>query len=167
MKWIIRNIESFIISIIFIVLILVYSFFKIDTKILVGLFGTVATIYLGLIKSKIENDKLFKSLFTEFNSRYDKDLNDLINRIRDDIKYELNSSEKNLIIDYFNLCSEEYLWRRRNRIPNSVWESWKAGIKENLEIKQVREIYDKETKTENGSNSFYGLVKELSMAASL
>jgi hypothetical protein len=132
-----------------------------DDKLLLGLLGTVATLYFGSIKNRIENDKLFKELFQGFNEKYDSRFNDLINELKNDKARVLEPFEKNLIIDYLNLCSEEFLWRSKNRIPSKVWNAWKAGIKENLKIKQVEEIYFEETDTKNGKVSYYGLIEEL------
>ena len=162
MKWIIRNRELLLSSLGFVCIFIFYFFNRIDDKILLGLFGTIATLYFGSIKFKIENDKLFKELFTDFNNRYDNNLNNLLNRIKNEPEHILDNNEKNIIINYLNLCSEEYLWKSRNRIPKNVWKSWKAGIKVNLDIIQVKEVYNNEIDSINGSNSFYGLVEELS-----
>lgn len=156
-----RNSELIFAILGFATILLYYFICGIEEKLLLGLLGTVATLYFGLIKHRIENDKLFKELFQNFNSRYDDKLNDLLNEIRYDEEKKLDKDERNQIIDYLNLCAEEYLWRSRNRIPKTVWNSWKAGILENLEIKQVNEIYLKETETINGKTSYYGLVEEL------
>jgi hypothetical protein len=156
-----RNIELILASLGFILVICYYLIFGVDGKIFLGLLGTIATLFFGSIKYRIENDKLFKELFQEFNSRYDLRFNDLINELKYDNGRKLTKDERNLIIDYLNLCSEEYLWRSRNRIPKKVWNSWKAGIKENLCIKQVEEIYKKEISSINGRISFYGLDEEL------
>lgn len=161
MKHLKRNTELLFASIGFILIIGYYLIYGIDDKIFLGLLGTVATLYFGSIKYRIENDKLFKELFREFNSRYDIRFNDLINELKYDNGRELNNAERNLIIDYLNLCSEEYLWRSKSRIPKKVWSSWKAGIKENLKIKQVEMIFNEEISSSNGKKSFYGLVEEL------
>mgnify|MGYP003634328778 FL=1 len=29
-----------------------------------------------------------------------------------------------LIVDYFNSCNEEYLWKTKDRIPKEIWQSW-------------------------------------------
>jgi hypothetical protein len=160
-KFIRKYSETIIVLILFSIILILKRESLIDEKLLFGLMGTVATLYFGIIKFKIENDILFKELFNSFNEKYDNNFNDLLNELKDKPKYELSSKEKNLVIDYLNLCAEEYLWRTRNRIPNNVWNSWKAGIKENLNIKQINEIYIKEISTLNSVESYYGLVKEL------
>lgn len=160
-KFIKQNFETIIAIAIFSIIILLKSKSIIDERLLIGLLGAIATLYFGTIKFKIEKDKLFKELFNAFNKKYDSNFNNLLNKLRDDSDKELDLDEINQIIDYFNLCAEEYLWRSRNRIPKNVWDAWKSGIKENLEIKQIYEIYQKEILTKNGRKSYYGLVEEL------
>jgi hypothetical protein len=46
----------------------------INVTLLLGLLGSIATIYFGVLKPKIENDILFKQLFETFNERYDDQL---------------------------------------------------------------------------------------------
>ncbi len=161
MNWINRNIELILASLAFIAIFTFHVLYTLDVKIFLGLLGTTATLYFGSIKNRIENDKLFKELFTDFNSKYDNKINDLLNGLKTNVKHDLKPDEINLIIDYLNLSSEEYLWRKKNRIPKIVWNAWKAGIKENLKIKQVQEIYENEISSKNGRKSFYGLVEEL------
>jgi hypothetical protein len=88
----------------------------------------------------------------------------LINRIKLNPNVPLNDKEKIKIIDYLNLCSEEYLWWKKRRIPEDVWEAWKAGILENLSIPQINSVYKNEILTPNGKRSFYGLDKELNLS---
>jgi Txe/YoeB family toxin of Txe-Axe toxin-antitoxin module len=134
---------------------------SIIATLIIGIAGIVCTAYYSKQKQKIENDNIFKSLFESFNARYDNRLNDLLNEIKLEEYKILEKFEKELIIDYLNLCSEEYLWYREKRIPRYVWTAWKAGIVENLNIPQVKEIYLKETKTERQRKSFYGLCEEI------
>lgn len=145
----------------FIIPIFLYQINLIDEKVLLGIWGSVASLFFGSLKLKIENDKFFKDLFSEFNSRYNVELNDLFNSLKFDPSKKIGDAERNQIIDYFNLCSEEFLWRKKNRIPKDVWNSWKSGMLENLSIPQVKELYLKEIVTENGRKSFYGLPEEL------
>ena len=156
-----RNYISIITFIVFLLIIILFGFEWIDEKLFLGLLGVIATLYFGLLKQKSENDKLFKELFNTFNERYDNKFNDLLNELREDSERKLKKDEKNLVIDYFNLCAEEYLWYSQNRIHKRVWVAWKAGIKSNLEIKQIAELFHKETATSIGRVSFYGVVEEL------
>ncbi|EAZ83052.1 hypothetical protein [Algoriphagus machipongonensis] len=156
-----RNIISFITLIAFILVLILYSIERIEFNLFIGSLGTIVTIYFGLIRFQIENDKIFKELFTSFNGKYDEKFNDLINELKTDPDKTLEQGEINLIIDYFNLCAEEYLWFSKGRIPKSVWRAWKSGIIENLKIKQVMDVFEVETSTKEGEISFYGLVEEL------
>ena len=137
------------------------GFSEVSTPIIIGVFSVIVSVIFNHRKQKIENDKIFKSLFESFNNRYSKDLNDLFNDLRSNQHKELQQSQVELIIDYLNLCSEEFLWFKKGRIDAEVWNAWKAGIIENINIPQVRDIYLSETKTENQRVSYYGLFDEL------
>jgi len=156
-----KNIESVFSGILFLISIILYGLQIINVNLFLGLLGSIATIYFGVLKLKIEGDVLFKELFETFNDRYDANLNDLFNTLKNDSQRKLSKDEINLVIDYFNLCAEEFLWNKKKRIPDDVWKAWKAGIMENLEIKQVKEVYEIETATERGKISYYGLFNEL------
>ncbi|MCT2561859.1 hypothetical protein [Chryseobacterium herbae] len=138
-----------------------YSTNLINANAFLGSLVSIGTIYYGSLKLRIENDLFFKDLFRSFNERYDADLNDLINELRIEPTRILSPTEKNKIIDYFNLCAEEFLWKKKNRIPKDVWEAWRAGIHQNLEIHQIRELYAQETDSHKGRVSYYGLYEEL------
>lgn len=158
-----RNIVHIIASIIFLIVIGLSYYSMIDNKLLLGILVSIASIYFGLLKYKIENDKIFKELFTDFNNKYDSKFNDLINELKNDDRRELNQKEINLIIDYFNLCAEEFLWRQKGRIPKIVWTAWLSGILENMKIKQVRKVLKNEIASENGRKSYYGLIEEIGL----
>jgi len=162
--WIKRNWVSVVASSVFAALILSSTFCGFEEKPLFAAIGSVAAIYFGKVKQNVEDDKMFKELFYDFNNKYDKNFNDLINKLRYDRNTPLGDAERYLIIDYFNLCAEEYLWYSRERIPKSVWLAWKAGIIENLTVEQVKEVYLTETRSEVGRASFYGLVEELNFS---
>lgn len=131
------------------------------TSFIIGIAGIIATVIFGNKKQQIKNDSMFKELFESFNKRYDNDFNDLLNELKLNSEKELSTNEKQIIIGYFNLCSEEYLWYKKGRIPSDVWSAWKSGIKENLKISKVKDVFENEIRTPDGRNSFYGLVEEL------
>ena len=164
-KHIRQHYEIIVTAIAFAVVIFIYWLNDYNNNLFFGALGVIATFYFGVLKYKIENDRVFQELFTSFNERYSNDFTKLINSLRGHPEKKLDENgeknDENLIIEYFNLCAEEYLWYSKNRIPKSIWGAWKAGIIENLEIEQVLEIYRKETKTERGKKSYYGLVEEL------
>lgn len=151
-------------------LLIVFSFcgYLLYTKILDGevvaiLFAAIATTYYSYLKQKIEDDKMFKELFVSFNEKYNGKTNDIFNELRNgssaEGKVELSQKRVNIIIDYFNLCAEEYLWYSKGRVPKQVWKAWRCGMIENISIPQVKEIYKKEV--ESSGESYYGLVEEL------
>jgi hypothetical protein len=129
-------------------------------EIYVSVFAIITSLYFGLLKHQLSNDDMFLKIFSDFNARYNDDFNDLLNEIRNEDR-ELQINEKKLVIDYFNLCAEEYLWYKRGRLPKNIWNAWKAGILENLKIKQVFEVYQDEMKTDNERKAYYGLEDEI------
>lgn len=161
MRFIKQNWGFLLTAISFTIVIYLLWYNQIDSTLAIGLLGSIATLYFGVLKYKMENDKIFNELFTSFNQRYDGKLNDLLNTLRLEPEKELSKDYEKIIVEYFNLCSEEYLWYSRNRIPGKVWQAWKAGILENLKIKQVKEVYLKEMGSENARKSYYGLAEEL------
>lgn len=161
MKTIKKYSESIFFGVLFLLPILSYLLNLINENLFFGSLGSIATIYFGFLKLKIDNDLLFKELFNSFNEKYDSKFNDLINEIRIDANKQIIGDDRNIVIDYFNLCAEEFLWYSKKRIPNGVWKAWKAGILENLEIQQINEIYELETSTSRGKTSYYGLYEEL------
>ena len=91
-----------------------YLCLEYKVEILAVIIATAISLYLGLRQYGIENDRIFKDLFISFNEKYDtkfnKTLNEIDNKIQKTNDYKLTNDEINLIIDYFNLCAEEYLW---------------------------------------------------------
>jgi hypothetical protein len=95
------------------------------TLFLTVLGGTFSLFFL-IQKQKLEELTLFKSLFENFNCRYDE-LNEKLNKISDDDK-ELTDEEKNTLNDYFNLCAEEYFFFEKGYIYPEVWKAWEKGM---------------------------------------
>jgi len=115
---------------------------------------------------KIENDKLLKELFIEFNERYDKINNELdrISKLKNSEWKGLNGDQirinEGILIDYFNICSEEYYWYNEKRISKAIWESWHKGMNDiyNRSI-IVQNLWDKECENE-GYKSYYITAKD-------
>ncbi len=133
----------------------------IDNNILFSTMAVSISLYLGVVRINLDQDRIFKELFTDFNDRYSGKTNDLLNSLRKDSTLVISPEDRLMIVDYFNLCSEEYLWYKKGRIPYDVWKAWKSGILENLKISSVKNIFDDETNNDVKVNSFYGLVAEL------
>lgn len=100
----------------------------------------------------LQETRLFAKLFRQFNERYDK-LNGPLNAIlarRADSMLEL--SEQQVLYDYFNLCSEEYLYFKSGYIDSEVWGSWLRGMQIYLASKEIRRLWDAELE----AGSYYG-----------
>jgi hypothetical protein len=82
-----------------------------------------------------------------------EDLNAILNK-----EYKKNEvkkrDEESIIIDYLNLCAEEYLWFTKGRIDIKVWKSWKKGMEHYLGHETFRAILEKQRKEKN---SYYGI----------
>ena len=134
------------------------------TEVLTAFFVTGISISFGIRQNKIENDRMFKELFTNFNDKYDKKFNNCLNQIENKTKnnsdYKLTNEEEELVIDYLNLCAEEYLWFSKGRIDDKVWEAWENGIKHYLQIGPINKCVIREI---DQKDSYYGLFDRLKL----
>ncbi len=136
-----------------------------------------ATVFAGLsvfflsIKyqrnsQKIEEDKIAKELFKEFNERFDKINNKLlvITKLTDEEIKKLSKRQliayEGVVMDFFNICSEEFLWHKKGRIVGDVWTSWHRGMKDIYNKSSlIRKLWDEET-ANDGFKSYYLKKKE-------
>jgi hypothetical protein len=112
---------------------------QIISSIILGVVAIGVTWFYSFGSSKREKDRMMKDLFSEFNSRYDK-LNDSLATIEANYKDYNHFKElrvtnaddykklKQDVIDFFNLCAEEYYWHQKKRIDQKIWRSWHAGM---------------------------------------
>jgi len=122
--------------------------FEIVVTALGGIFSSAYFVQ----KQKLEELRLFKELFTEFNHRYDQ-MNEKLNKILQETQNQkLTEQEINYLYDYFNLCGEEYLYYKQGYILPEVWESWKNGMKTFASSKCIRQAWEKDLVL----NSYYG-----------
>lgn len=117
--------------------------------------AAISTLYFGLIKYWIDSDLIFKSLFTEFNKRFDE-INENLNNVTLGNTVSGNKTSEQIIQDYLNLCVEEYYWFKKGRIPTLVWQSWSAGINYYLTFHVIREFFDNQLLFDD---SYYGFIK--------
>jgi hypothetical protein len=126
---------------------------KLDWKLNITLVGSIISSIYFVEKQKLEQIVLFKELFTDFNKRYDG-LNEKLNGIlREDQHKELTPEQIDTLYDYFNLCSEEYLFYKQGFIYPEVWKAWCNGMKIFIKNKRIREVWRREVHTD----SYYGL----------
>lgn len=115
-------------------------------------FGVLLSLAYFLQKQKLEETRLFREIFKECNARYDS-LNEELQSIAQKDPKSLTPAEQGKIIDYLNLCGEEYLYYKRGYIEPSVWQAWHNGMKSNVAAPSIRAIWDQEKRT----GSYYQL----------
>jgi hypothetical protein len=123
-----------------------------------GCMAPLVAVYLGMIGHLVSHDSLFKQLFKEFNERYDA-MNEKLGQLEHEQTRDAVHSRKarESVVDYLNLCAEEYLWYKKGRIDEEVWTAWLAGMKEKLAVPFIREVFDSEVN--NAGTSYYGFVE--------
>jgi hypothetical protein len=125
-------------------------------QIVLTLIGASAAFVHFLYSRHIEEMRLLKELFTDFNKRYDS-LNDALNAIvmRPD-SMELSDVDIRVLYDYFNLCAEKFYFYKSGYIPKEVWFSWRRGIQFYAEFPGILGLL----RSELMSDSYYGLKLE-------
>lgn len=122
-----------------------------------GLIGGSVAGALGFCyfvqQQKLAETHLFHQLFTSFNQRYDKLNGPLSEMVGNGT--EITEKQRKLVVDYFNLCAEEYVFYQGGYIPLEVWRSWCRGMAWYLKRHPFKDIWNEEVKTE----SFYGLTE--------
>jgi len=110
----------------------------------------------GVQKQNLEETKLFKKLFEQFNKRYGK-LNDKLNRIYFDkqpVDKPFTDAERDTLYKYFNLCGEECLYYDKGFICEEVWKAWSKGMDYFRSNLRIKDFWDKELRD---NDSYYGL----------
>jgi hypothetical protein len=103
-------------------------------------------------KSHSDDARFMQELLIHFNTRYDKINNDLAEIFDTPGEIPLKLDEKLVLIDYFNLCAEEWLFRRAGYIWDPVWISWENGMRQYAQYPFIQKLWHEEQKT----NSYYG-----------
>jgi hypothetical protein len=123
----------------------------------VAVLGGVAAGVLGFCyfiqQQRLAETQLFVELFTRFNARYDQ-LNDSLAGIS--AGSTLGVGDRQVVVDYLNLCAEEYLFFSQGYILPDVWQSWCRGILQYLKQEPFRSVWREEVT----SGSYYGLTDE-------
>ena len=116
--------------------------------------GTALAFCYFVQRQRLDELRLFKDLFTDFNCRYDK-MNDTLENIRAGNGRSATEVKKTLV-DYFNLCAEEYLFFKEGYIHPEVWCSWCNGMLYYLRDDSIRPVWDEEM-TSHSYQSYYDL----------
>lgn len=121
--------------------------------------ATIATVVGALLsfayflqKQKLEELRVFREIFKECNARYDG-MNEALAAIGQKAIADLTAEERSKVIDYLNLCGEEYLYFKRGYIEPSVWQTWNNGMKAVASAPSIRSVWDAEKQT----GSYYDL----------
>jgi hypothetical protein len=110
-------------------------------ELLVSFVGGLAGFTYFLYRQHLDEAKLFKELFAEFNNRYDA-LNDDLHAILSAPTGEsLSAKEKERLFSYFNLCAEEYLFFKAGYIDHDVWKSWYRGMEDFFKHPPIRALW--------------------------
>ena len=114
--------------------------------------GAIAGFTFFLYRQHLDETKLFKELFVEFNKRYDE-MKDGLNEIVDCMQQvEPSEPQRKLLFSYLNLCSEEYLFYKAGYIDHEVWESWRKGMEDVFKPLRGSKFWEKE----KANDSYYG-----------
>jgi hypothetical protein len=114
--------------------------------------ASVFGFYYFVLKQHLEEIRLFKELFSEFNDRYNKINGELFRILQGPQDKPLTSEEIVLLFDYFNLCAEEFLYYRKGFIYPEVWRAWFNGMRIFRDNPRIRKLWEDELK----NNSYYG-----------
>ena len=121
-------------------------------ELLVSAIGGIAGFTYFLYRQHLDEAKLFKELFAEFNARYDA-LNDDLNTILfGSPEGLLSPEEREHLFSYFNLCAEEYFFYKAGYIDRRVWESWYRGMKVFFKHPRIQGLWEQDCK----ADSYYG-----------
>lgn len=119
-----------------------------------ALLGAVLPVFYFIQKQKLDELHVFLSIFEKANERYKALGSKLEIIISKPVDNELDSSEKETLISYFNLCAEEYLYFKQGYIFPHFWASWENGMRMVFLHDRVKSLWELESKT----HSYYGLV---------
>jgi hypothetical protein len=126
-----------------------------NITLIIGAIATGLTWYYSHQSNKRANDILEKELFVAFNKKYDELNSSLQIFIKTkESNFSFEGEIQNDIIDYFNLCAEEYYWYKKGRISKEVWLSWRQGMTLVFANNQIKELWEQETKNK-GYVSYY------------
>lgn len=123
------------------------------------LIGSVLATFLAFCyfiqQQRLAEISLFKTLFTEFNARYDSLNGHLSSTLS--VHPDLTDEQRDKIVDYFNLYGEEYLFFKEGYIHADVWQSWCRGMLYYMEKEPFSSLWCAEQRT----SSYYGLSLEV------
>ena len=121
-----------------------------EPEVLVGSVGGIWALAFYRQSQHAENARFLMELLKTFNERYDGMNDGLQNAIRSPKAF--TDADKDLFIDYVNLCAEEWLFWKDGYIYDAVWNAWENGMRQYAKDPRVKELW----LLERESNSYYG-----------
>lgn len=113
--------------------------------------GMAGAFFAFLYTQHLHQTQFFNELFHRFNNKYDS-LNEKLDKIIHS-ESALTPEQQRTLVDYFNLCAEEYMFYKSGHIDSNAWKSWNAGMRYYFSNAKIGEFWRQELKT----NSYYGL----------
>jgi hypothetical protein len=127
-----------------------------DSAVIVSLAGVAVSLIYFFQSQRLEETRLFKDLFSEFNLRYDK-LNGTLLSVEHCRPDQCLTDEMNqALVDYFNLCDEEYMFYKLGYIREEAWRAWLNGMRYYYKNPRIRELWEEELE----QDSYYGFTAE-------
>ena len=123
----------------------------IKTEWVISVLGVAVGFTTLMFTQHLQETRLFSELFKEFNARYDQ-LNNQLNKIKESANAGIHGDDRQVLMDYFNLCGEEYLYFNAGYIDATAWSAWREGMKFYAGAPQIRQFWQEEL--ERGS--YYG-----------
>lgn len=120
-------------------------------QILTGAGAAILGFCYFVQQQKLAETQLFHNLFSSFNARYDAMNGDLADIL--ECGGEISPKNKKIVVDYFNLCAEEYLFYKEGYIHPKAWTAWCRGMQWYLRRHPFKDVWNEEVQTD----SFYGL----------
>ena len=126
---------------------------QLDWQNKLALIGATLSFTYFIQKQKLEELNLFNELFKTFNDRYEA-LEKSLQEIKDEpTSSKISFEQKEILIKYFNLCGEEFLYYRLGYIYPEVWQAWLKGMQYYYTNKNINFFWDEELL----QGSYYGL----------
>lgn len=121
-------------------------------------FGGVGGLFAGLYKQQLDDTEMFNDLFRHFNGRFEA-LNQKLDRIVSaSPNLRLEPDDRDTLMDYFNLCAEEFLYHKSGYLDEEVWRSWLEGMKFFAKNSRIGDLWREELASQN---AYYGFPPSL------
>ena len=138
-----------------------------------GVIGAFLTMF-GTLLTLRRHTRVFQTYVAlEFFRRYADISKAMPDRLRF-AKYEANTSPVSdeewrqitrSMIEYGNLCSEEFALWEQGRIPTDIWQVWKDAIRENFETEIWRATWAEVSREYESFKPFMSFMKKLLVEA--